>query len=236
MKYEILQWDSDLFGFKIAKIVFEDTLNDNFHELIHKLKENNVKLIYCFIKPGNSFSQKLIEKYKAFQVDEKITYTQNIENKEIIVNPNIIVYKKGKINSKLISLAIQSSEYSRFRIDKHFPENSCDKLYAQWITNSVKNIFDNAVYVYQEDDNIKGLVTLKDKPDAGTISIIGVDKGERGKNIGTELIHAAFFHYKQMNLSKIDVVTQKANQPACKFYEKNGFKIEFIENIYHIWL
>jgi dTDP-4-amino-4,6-dideoxy-D-galactose acyltransferase len=236
MKYEILQWDSDLFGFKIAKVVFEDTINDNFQEVIHKLKENNVKLIYCYINPDNSFNQQLKEKYKAFQVDEKVTYTQNIENRKFIVNANIIEYKKGEITSKLISLAIQSSEYSRFRIDKHFPENSCDKLYAQWITNSVKNIFDNAVYVYLENDIIKGLVTLKDKPDAGSISIIGVDKGERGKNIGTELIHAAFFHYQQLNLNKIDVVTQKANKPACKFYEKNGFEIEYIENIYHIWL
>ena len=46
----------------------------------------------------------------------------------------------------------------------------------------------------------------------------------------------SFYESNGLNINQIQVVTQKANIPACAFYNKMGFKIELIENIYHFWL
>lgn len=70
----------------------------------------------------------------------------------------------------------------------------------------------------------------------GNLSLIGVDQSVRGQNKGSKLVNATFYHYSQKNIFDNEVVTQKANHLACKFYEKNGFGIKNIVNIYHIWL
>ena len=56
------------------------------------------------------------------------------------------------------------------------------------------------------------------------------------KKIATDLINAAELYFKKKGYSKMQVVTQSINKPACKLYEKNNFKIDKIEYIYHIWL
>mgnify|MGYP002355965114 CR=1 FL=1 len=63
-----------------------------------------------------------------------------------------------------------------------------------------------------------------------------VDQTVRGQSIGSKLINATFFHYSKIGIFDIEVVTQKDNQLACNFYEKNNFKIKNIENIYHLWI
>lgn len=36
--------------------------------------------------------------------------------------------------------------------------------------------------------------------------------------------------------TRVNVATQKCNKIACHYYEKNGFYVEDVTNIYHIWL
>jgi len=51
-----------------------------------------------------------------------------------------------------------------------------------------------------------------------------------------KLMKAAESYFIQHNISEIDVVTQKFNIPACRFYEKNGYSIKNIEYVFHLWL
>ena len=70
----------------------------------------------------------------------------------------------------------------------------------------------------------------------GSISLIGVDQGYRGEQIGTKLIHQAIAHFNNLGKKEVQVVTQKANVLACNFYTKNGFQIIDTVNVYHLWL
>lgn len=234
MKYEIIQWDSEFFGFKIARIDNFTTQQD-FEQLLKQLKLQHIRLVYSIANPDNQPANQIFSQY-ANLVDQKTTYYQKIEPKQYQLDPNIEKYNKSKVDPQLIDLAFQSGEYSRFKIDPKLPKGSFEKLYTKWIENSVKHQFDDEIYVYKTDNKIVGLLTLKNKNNIGTISLIGVDQRARGQNIGTKLINATFFHYSKIGIFDIEVVTQKQNQFACKFYEKNNFKIKKIENIYHLWL
>ena len=93
------------------------------------------------------------------------------------------------------------------------------------------------MFVYQENNVLKGLIYLKEIDDCtGSISLIGVDKGYRGEQIGTKLINKAILYFNKLGKNEIQVITQKANVLACKFYTKNGFRISQINNVYHFWL
>ncbi len=84
---------------------------------------------------------------------------------------------------------------------------------------------------------MKGLIYLKDiNHKTGSISLIGVDQGYRGEQIGTKLIEKATSYFSKLGKKEVQVVTQKANVLACNFYTKNGFQMIDTVNVYHLWI
>jgi dTDP-4-amino-4,6-dideoxy-D-galactose acyltransferase len=66
--------------------------------------------------------------------------------------------------------------------------------------------------------------------------LLAVDENQRGKAIGKKLVGAALAYFRDNKVTSVEVVTQKANNAACRFYETCGFKIKSILNIYHLWI
>ncbi len=126
--------------------------------------------------------------------------------------------------------------YSRFKIDPYFRNNEFERLYTEWIEKSVERRLANEVLIYNEGDELLGFITLALREKTGSIGLIAVDENQRGKAIGKKLIRAALAYFKDHKITTVEVVTQKANYAACRFYESCGFKIKSIVNIYHLWI
>ncbi len=231
MTCEYLKWDSEFFGFKIGKIS-EYTNIKNFQNTINSFRDEGYRLIYCFTHPENIEVNNLLSKY-AQLVDEKITYYKIIEKLNYDVDKNIIPC--SKISTELISLVLQSGEFSRFKIDPNFPEGSLERLYVKWIENTINKKFGDILYVHMVN-KIIGFITLRTANGIGNIDLIAVANDFRGQSIGSKLLMCAYNYFVNKNITNIEVVTQKNNILACKFYEKNNFKIKNIVNIYHLWL
>lgn len=234
-KFEILQWDSNFFGFKVAKINDFDSVNE-FNLVREELQKEQVKLAYVFCEP-NSKSDQILKSSDVFLADEKVTFSRFIEVSKDNSNASIEEYIEGIVNDKMLDIAIQTSEYSRFRVDVNFKNEEFKKLYYQWIKNAVEDRNTGKLFVYQENTVLKGLIYLKEINDKiGNISLIGVDEGYRGEQIGTKLIEKATSYFSKLGKKEVQVVTQKANVLACNFYTKNGFQIIDTVNVYHLWL
>ena len=158
------------------------------------------------------------------------------EESNFVFSDLIRPYKLNYSSDKLKILALQSGLYSRFKIDLRFDNGEFQKLYSEWIEKSVKKIISKEILVYYKQNDEKGFVTLDIKAGIGSIGLIAVDELERGNSIGKELMNAALYFFKNQNVNNIEVVTQKANVIACKFYKSLGFEVKSIENIYHIWI
>lgn len=236
-KFQFLDWDSNFFGFKVAKVSSSLTNEDEFHSLEQLLKENNVRLVYLFVEPGTKMDT-LLQSKDVFLADEKVTYSKTINLKsDIIVDENIQLNDEKQVSEKMLEIAIQTSEYSRFRIDEKLPQNSFKELYFKWIQNAVNDKENGKLFVYKDEDTLKGLIYLKEiNEKIGSISLIGVDQGYRGEQIGSKLIHQCDAYFKSIYKEEVQVVTQKANELACRFYEKNGFIVKDVTNVYHWWL
>ncbi|MBL0026768.1 MAG: GNAT family N-acetyltransferase [Saprospiraceae bacterium] len=110
-----------------------------------------------------------------------------------------------------------------------------EKLYNQWIINSVNKTFAEEVLVYNIDNSIVGFVTLGIKTSIGQIGIMSVDSQYRGIGIGRALITAAERWFSIHNYSGIQVITQGDNTAACRLYERCGFSKGNVEYFYHVW-
>jgi dTDP-4-amino-4,6-dideoxy-D-galactose acyltransferase len=234
--YQLLEWDSRFFGFGIASISSEGFTANYIEPLLTTLKIQGIRLAYCFLSPDDIEKNILAITYGGFLADEKTTFKKVIsadQNKAI--HPHIHSYD-GPMSAQLADLAIQTGHMSRFRIDPNFPAGSADRLYTKWMENSLNKQLANEVLVYSENQSILGMITLSLKQDKGIIGLLGVDTEQRGKNIGSELVDASEVYFSRQGVYQLEVVTQLANNGACRFYEKTGFVLSRVVNVYHFWI
>jgi dTDP-4-amino-4,6-dideoxy-D-galactose acyltransferase len=233
---EILEWDSNFFGYPVAKVITEKISADGLGSVINEAKDKGVKLLYVFADPADTVSVESANSADAKLVDQKITFNMKIDNSAVItVDGHIEEFEGNQPTEKLVDLSMQSGLYSRYKIDPGFKNNEFERLYLAWIENSVNKKIADHTFVYKEDDQELGFVTLKIKNNTGQIGLIAVDETSRGKSIGKKLVAAVVGKLIQKNIPELDVATQIDNADACNFYKKTGFTGSKTENIYHIW-
>lgn len=228
-KYIHLEWDSIFFGFKVAKVYLEKNIEEVI-DTLNELYNDDYKLIYIysnFLIEDNS----ILLKMNGSLVDKKVTLITEInDNKSFQENIDI---KDVSIKSDdIVKLAIESGNYSRFKIDKNFQAGKFEKMYTQWIENSVSRKIADHVLVFKQN---KGLLTLKHNKGESIIGLLAVNQNSRGERIGTKLIMQSKKICMEHNHNRLKVTTQLDNEIAMKFYANNGFEIEKVEYIYHFW-
>lgn len=223
-----LNWDSEFFGYKIGKYSLKDLDKSDFKKF--KIESDQYRLIYVFSK------QKL--DYQGLDlVDTKLTFEKETKESNCLECDNLKLFELETDNFKTLEkLALASGVYSRFKLDRKFKDNEYNRLYQEWIKNSVYGQKAMAIIIYKENNNILGFTTLERKSDSLLdISLVAVDENARGKKIGTKLIEYSTNHGLKKGFNKIQVVTQQNNLPAVNLYKKCGFKIKSTEYIYHYW-
>jgi dTDP-4-amino-4,6-dideoxy-D-galactose acyltransferase len=230
-----LEWDSNFFGIKTGRL---DTENRTTAEIISQLKsfkKSTFQLIYVFTLHNEAGPGKEIIKAGGRLVDEKVTYSMNISG---FVPPLSVFIRScmgAEMDRDLESLAIESGKYSRFRTDGQIPRKKFEELYRLWMKNSLNGTFAKEVFSYEEDGKKLGMVSIDIRQGEGWIGIIAVNEAFRGRSIGKNLIHAAVGFCRDNNVSILNVQTQAENKVSCSFYERIGFRIRNVEDVYHVW-
>lgn len=230
---ELLTWDTDFFQKKIGRIDYsEDT---DLSSLLQQARSEGYELIYVFCNGSLFLSPEVLEKYNVSLVDRKVIY----ENNKLITKElgfPLEEYSSMEVNEELEQLAFVSGHYSRFRTDIRFHPDDFYRMYSTWIVKSVSHEIADKVYVIRENNQIRGMVTLKIDKKKGVIGLIAISPLSQGKGYGKALIDACCNELSLRNINILEVVTQMDNTGACRFYEKCGFSVQHITNIYHFWL
>jgi dTDP-4-amino-4,6-dideoxy-D-galactose acyltransferase len=236
IEFKHLEWDSNFFGFPIGKITLSNEFSlPSFTDFLAEKKKENFQLFYVF-SDKNVLDNDFLEKNNGVLIDKKVVFRYKNNSTEAIQLPSTILrYDSTVLDANLLELALQSGHYSRFYLDKKFPTGSFEKLYTLWIKNSIDGSFADDIFIWKENEQIEGMVTVKYQADTATIGLIAVDTAVRGKNIGSHLLNAVKNASHSKSIPYIDVATQIDNELACKFYQKNHFDTKTIDYIYHIW-
>lgn len=237
--YTELQWDSELFGFKVAQI-FKVGIDDfSLSMILKELKENSYRLIYWQIPYDDYDDMCLANKHGGFLADERITYAKKLkpasENK-IKMFYDATLYQYVEPEPTLIELALASGEYSRYKQDPLFPKHLFEKLYKCWIVRSIHKEIANDTLVVKDKGDILGMITLQTDNYTGNIGLLAVAKEYRRKGIGKLLVEKANQYFLQKGYSAVKVNTQNSNIAACILYESCGFVIEKRNVFFHFWL
>ena len=234
---ETLAWDSSFFGYKVGKCDLSSATGEEIRFLLASPEINDYRLVYFFLNRGDSTLEFMLESFPELKfVDTKRVYERKIlTSDETIVSSGRCLSKGNEFLRQLEGLALESGLYSRFHTDVNFVNKEFERLYLEWIKQSLNREIAHEVFVSIDHDRVQGFVSLARKKFEAEIGLIAVDQEIRAGGIGSDLVCHAIKKAWEWNCLSIRVATQKANKTACRFYEKHGFSLHREINIYHMW-
>lgn len=238
------KWDSDNFKIKVGHVILENAENICMELIIARLKEiiflgkkEQYKLLYFKCPSNILISERILPEAKIVLADTKVIYSKRLVSQNINnAIDGVLNCQETEVNDDLLCLAFESGKYSRFKLDVNFPSGVFEKMYTTWMERSIKKEIADEVLVYKDQNSTLGMLTYSASKECLTIGLIAVDNNHQGKHIGSKLMTSLESIAYSSGLNRIEVATQKANLPACRFYEKNNFTIKESIIIYHIWL
>ena len=222
---QFLEWDSNFFGFDVYAI--NSNNKTTIRNQLLQLNKRVGSLIYLYT--DIVVDKELLQKFNGQFVGTKVILKKHLW--EVDSNNYISSLKYKIIPSELLSLAIQSGAYSRFKLDKRLPSGSFESLYEKWLYKAIDNSKIETL-VYKESDIIKGFISIE-YSDEAVVGLFAVDETIRGKGIGGILLTEAEFISKSRGYSILQIPTQKENYKACDFYSKKKYKITEEKRNYH---
>lgn len=231
-----LPWDSDLLGFSVAKLVTAAGGTTALTAALAEARQVGVRLLYVVAAPHEHEAAETVRLAGAWLADRKVTFAMPLSS----YSPAQIatsIDTATEYTPQLESLAWQSGEYSRFRLDPNLDESVFRHMYSLWLRNSLTGAIARRVLVWRATDGKElGLLTLGEKNSRADIGLLAVDASSRGQRVGQYLIAAAVAQAQAWGYTELQVVTQRDNESACRFYEKCGFTLAHEEHVYHLWM
>lgn len=229
--FEILDWDSEFFGFKVARI--SSNISQKYYkELISELYHFNVELIYF----NSSFDPSESEFYSILKIDEVVELSKELKLKKNF-HPKVKFFNQSEATLEMKNLVRRIARRSRFYFDDNITTAKVYKLYDIWLDKSVNGIGADTVLVYEENNKIKGFATVKvnENNGVGVIPLMGVESKSEGKGISFMLMEAIESYLLEKKCSILRSSTQAKNLKALKVYERFGIKCESGSVINHLW-
>lgn len=216
-------FDSDLFGFsvaKISKVSPHGSVSDTIRLMLDSFREGGIEYA-TYRLPADEFTLIHALEHAGFViVDGILSFERLIENHETTMHPNVrSAVKKDRAILARIGSTIWSA--TRFYNDPLIPRKSANELYKQWIVNSLNRQRADWVLVY-DDHEVAGYISLKKD---GSIPLVGVAGSHQGKGIAKTMLSGAFDILRQKGVGKAMIETQITNIPAIRTYEAVGFRV-----------
>ena len=233
---EYLPWDSDFFGFPIARIKPHRIDADELSTILVWCSQHHITCLYFLCDAHERDAVRLVEDRGFRLVDIRITLETSIKAVEQTRQAMPIRLHMDSDIPKLREITRHSYRNSRFYYDPNFSDELCDRFYETWIENSCKGYAD-AVLVALESDEPIGFITchLRDEQQ-GEIGLVGVANSMRGHGTGQHLVNAALQWFAEHHTQQVSVVTQGRNIAAQRLYQRSGFVTAIVQLWYHYWL
>ena len=221
-----LEWDTNFFGIKCGKAVFDRTLTDSeWAEFLNEQKEYDfVSIVNTGCNVENAV--KISSQTTAFIADTNIQLSKPAE--DVPMPEGVTVEEALSYNEDFIKLTV--FEHSKFYHDKKLFARGGGKVYEQWLKNS----FDKKGKFFACAGNL-GYCLFSFDNDACVIELIRVSDKARGQGIGKKLLKATEHFAYTKGAKKVSVGTQLTNTGALNFYISGGQKILRADATYHLW-
>lgn len=239
---EILDWDTDFFGFRIARASTDTLTPESVQSLDNFCHQNQVHGLYFLSTIHDAPTVRLAEANDFHMVDIRLTFEKKLPgNNQPLAEQGgdqtlIIRASRAEDVDSLVKISENSYVDSRFYFDTHFPRHLAEALYQTWIKVSCEG-WAEMVLVAELDRLPLGYITchVDREQKTGKIGLVGVSSQAQGRGLGKELVNNASHWFAAQGMEKVTVVTQGRNLIAQRLYQRCGFITQNIQLWYHKW-
>ncbi|HEX8657109.1 MAG TPA: GNAT family N-acetyltransferase [Hymenobacter sp.] len=237
---QLLAWDSNFLGFPVARLVAQRLSAVDLDALMIKGRKEGIRLIYLMADPADIETAAATRQVGVRLIDRKVTFVRGTAPALPASAAGwdlTCVIPVAAYTPRLEQLAWESGQFSRFRTDDKFEPHIFTNMYNHWLRASVNGELAQVVFTYLSPTGSElGLLTLGQQERCASIGLLAVDAEVRGHGLGQRLVEVALQQALQWGCTQLQVVTQRDNEPACRFYNRCGFEVEQEQHIYHLWL
>lgn len=230
---DLLDWDSEFFGFRIARVREARLTARNLRDVLEWCGREGIRCLY-FLASVDSFETAALAGANGFKMtDLRFTLARSLDG-NVGATKSVRAFNESDLPF-LREIAAVSHRDSRFYHDPGFPDQRCDEFYGTWIDRSCHGYADT-VLVAEHDRRPAGYVSCHLQPNGtGTIGLLAVADWCRGIGLGAQLVAASLQFFTGAGCTRVTVVTQGRNCPAQRLYQNCGFRSASMELWYHRW-
>ena len=225
-----LEWDSDFFGFPIARVEPAAVVAGGVAEWC---RAHGIRCAYLLVDADDASTLRLAGESGFRTVDVRVTLTAARDGRPTTFAGMVRPAAESDVPA-LAAIARTAHHDSRFYADGHFDSIRCDDMFAHWIERSCRGWADQ-VFVFDAAGRAGGYVTLHRRGQSGEIGLVGVHEHARGRGGASALLAHARQWFLSQALTPITVVTQGGNRGALGLYQAAGFAVTRIQVWCHQW-
>jgi dTDP-4-amino-4,6-dideoxy-D-galactose acyltransferase len=250
--FDLLPWDSDRFGFSVARVRTSVT-PEGLENVVQQMRTRDVVLAYYALPDERHvLSDRVASTIGARLVDTRVVFRAVLAGRsapdfvhtrrekagggEERAALGIRSFREREVGPELIQLARAAGRFSRFRVDPRVDPRVFHEIYDAWLLRSVRREIADEVFVGSTGGRDIGLVTVAIANDGACIGLLSVSDSVRGRGFGRALTERAFAWASEHGCRELRVATQLANAAACAMYSAVGCSVESRVPTYHIWL
>lgn len=218
-------FDTEILERKTAKLVIlreQKNSSQNIElakTIIEDFKKRKLEYVTTRIKASDFSTIHALESQGFRLVDGYLILEANVGNEKSSEN-----IREGTLKDleSLQGIAGSSFSQTRFYNDPQIKKYQADKIYSEWIKNSVLKKNADLVLVWTENSRICGFTTIRKN---GNIVLIAVSREKQGRGIGKLLVKAALKKFSEWGVKTSSIETQMTNISALRTYMSCGYKI-----------
>lgn len=231
-----LAWDSEAFGFAVARIENIEFPEEQIPLAMEQLAESGIALAYWEAPKGDEPSRTAARKAGGDWINSRVTLVRDIVPADAAPPAlKVISNLDGLHRSQLDKLAISSGWSSRFAIDPKFPRQIFRKMYRSWMSGSIVGRLADAIIVAEDEREVVGMITVSAHGALGEIGLFSVADRMRGQGIGKRLLGDATSWFARQDCTSAKVVTQGENIAALAIYRHFDFHPTEETDVFHFW-
>ena len=227
-----LEWDSDFFSCRIGRVVGAKLKTSDMPLIEQWVVAERIDCLYLLSAIEDVATPPLARKQGFDMVDLRLTYERKVDAQAYRTS---LRPAKSDDRPALQQIARGTFVNTRFYRDPHFAPRA-DALYEVWVDRALNGFADCVLVAGDDAGAPAGFVCChRREGTAGEIGLTAVRADQRGRGVGAELVQGALAWFAGNGLSSAFVVTNGANIPAQRLYQRQGFGSSCVQVWYHRW-
>jgi GNAT superfamily N-acetyltransferase len=236
---ELLEWDSEHFGFPIARVLADTLTESSVPEIDAWCLDRGIRCLYFVATPDDSETSRLAAAHGFQVVDVRIITRRSYEGLlDLDPGPEEVKLREATDSDLEYArrLAARAHHSSRFYFDGRFPKDRCDALYEAWVERSVRDPERRVLIPVVDGEPVGFYLLAPIWPGAeGHGELVAIDERHRGKGYARAMYFRAYRYCAELGVRKQRGVYSHRNLTAIRLHEKIGFLIDEVEVWHHKW-